>query len=170
MKNHIKNLFFLLFIIALTYSALALLVVTPTVTSTTSNQSNLQENYAKISDLENTIKELERWQKNESVLNVMVGNVDHLWPIESGVDSFTTKIRKAASNNGVNIAKLSFEMPKDGTATYSLEGAGNYTNIFHFVEDLGNIDRFNTVPLLEMTSADSSSINLKITGQIYYGK
>lgn len=169
MKNHIKNLFLLLFIVALTYSALALLVVTPTVTSIASNQSKLQKNYTKISDLENTTKELERWRKNESVLDVMVGNVDHLWPVESSVDSFTTKIRKTASNNGVNIAKLSFEMPKDGAATYSLEGGGSYTNIFQFVEDLGNIDRFSTVPLLEMTSADSSTVNLKITGQIYYG-
>jgi Tfp pilus assembly protein PilO len=169
MKNHIKNLFLLLFIIALTYSALALLVVTPTVTSIADNQTKLAESYAKISDLENTQKELERWKKNESVLDVMVGNADHLWPAESSIDTFTTKVRKTAVNNGVNVTKFSFGMPKDGTATYELEGTSSYSNIFQFVDGLGKIDRFSTIPLVEMTSPDGSLINLKISGQIFYG-
>jgi len=169
MKNYIKNLFLLLCIVALTYSALALLVVTPTVTSITDNQSKLASSYAKISDLESTKIELERWKKNTSVLDVMMGNVGHLWPAESNVDSFSAKIKKLAASNGINITKFSFDLPNNGKAKYELVGTSTYSNIFQFIEDLNKIDRFNTVPLLQISSVDGSSINLNMTGQIYYG-
>jgi hypothetical protein len=169
MKHYAKNLFLLLCVVALTYCALALLVVTPTVTSITDNQKKLQTDYAKISDLENTQIELQRWSKNTAVLDVMVGNVDHLWPAESDTDAFATKIRKAATDNGINITKFSFELPKDGVASYALEGNSSYSNVFLFVEALERLDRFNTIPTLETSSTDGSQINLKISGQIYYG-
>lgn len=169
MKHYAKNLFLLLCVVALTYCALALLVVTPTVTGITDNQKKLETNYAKISDLENTQKELQRWSKNTSVLDVMVANVDHLWPMDSATDAFAVKVRKAAANEGVNITKFSFELPKNGTAIYTLEGNSSYSNIFTFIEALEGLDRFNTVPVLETSSTDGSLIDLKIRGQIYYG-
>lgn len=169
MKHYAKNLFLLLCVVALTYCALALLVVTPTVTSITDNQKKLQTDYAKISDLENTQKELQRWSKNTSVLDVMVNNVDHLWPAESSTDAFAAKVRKIAANNRINITKFGFELPKEGIATYTLEGNSSYANIFLFVDALEGLDRFNTIPALTTSSTDGSQINLKIRGLIYYG-
>ena len=169
MRDYTKNLFVLLCVVALTYGALVFLVVIPTVSNIGGNQEKLRDAYTQISNLQSTQNELARWEKNKSVLDVMLANVDYLWPAESNTDSFGGKIRSAAKNNNVVINSLSFGVPKNGIATYSLAGTADYNSLVSFITSVENLNRFNTISVLNAVSSDGTTINIKLSGQIYYG-
>ncbi|MEI7792302.1 MAG: type 4a pilus biogenesis protein PilO [Candidatus Berkelbacteria bacterium] len=170
MKHYTKNLIMLLSIIALTYCALIFFVVSPTITGIHDSQKKLENGYSNISQLQGVKTELEKWEKNKNILDVMVANVDHLWPAESSTDIFSVKLKSAAKSNGISISSFSFSVPTEGKAEYSLEGTGSYSDIFNFVESIEKIDRFNTIPLLTIANNENQKLSFKILGEIYYGE
>lgn len=148
-------------------------------------QQVLRDNYDKIASLQ-------KIEKNPKEFESLSGAVNELWPDTQDISKFIVQIESVAKNSDLVIDNFSVEenaaakakpaadsengsssssKTKDSTGTkFSLAVKSGYPNMIDLIGKMETMARLNSISSVDMSLIDASTINLKLTGNVYYGK
>lgn len=155
-----------------------------------SKQSELNETYKRINVLQKSSKKPEEFAKiSESVNNY--------WPDTLDVSHFIVQTESLAKANNLIIENFSVEQPKvakpapkpssstdsktapesktvkkstGSSSQFTFTTKSTYGSVLNLIKGMETLTRLNCVSVLNFSGNEEGSIDLRLTGSIYYGK
>jgi len=140
-----------------------------------SKQTDLNQIYDKLDYLQKISKNPQDLESNEKIVN-------NYWPDSSDISQFIIQTENLANNNNLVLDNVSINEikntktssnKKDNSSNgsqFSLSLKSSYPSILNFIKGMETLPRFNSISLINLSGTTEGSINVQLTGTVYYGK
>ena len=186
-----KSIIFSCFYLVL-FGGLIYFVFMPALSRLKQNKATFDQKQQVLRNNYDKIESLQKIEKNPKEFDTLSTAVNELWPDNQDISKFIVQIESVAKDSNLVIdnfsvvestvkkqkatddsgnASSSNTKTKTDTGTkFSLAVKSPYSNIIDLIGKMETMARLNAISSIDMNYIDESTINLKLTGGVYYGK
>lgn len=191
-KTYLIIAAYVIFLLAVAFFALS-----PSINSLKSNRSKLASKQTTLDQTYKKMESLQKASKDPETFKRMSDTVQNYWPDNLDVSYFIVQTENLAKTDNLIIENFSVAEPKTTKSakadTTSDDSSGNqttktekkssvnsalftftskapYGSILNLIKGLEGLPRFNSVSMVSLSADEDNQINLRLTGNIYYGK
>ncbi|MFA5926794.1 MAG: hypothetical protein WCT32_05175 [Patescibacteria group bacterium] len=196
MISSYKKTIVLLVVTTVIMTAIIQFVLSPQVRVFATNRKKITKALEGQTSVQVEVEQLKRVKKNEKDVSAKAERINKLWPDSNEISSYIIQTEALASKNNLVLNNITItestkkeaktsenkETKADSEAVntstskkgkseegirFSFDASASYDNFKRFVDGMEQLERFNLVSLVNISSSGGDGVTFKISGVIY---
>ncbi|MFA4995947.1 MAG: type 4a pilus biogenesis protein PilO [Patescibacteria group bacterium] len=164
------------------FVAITIFALKPSIDGLKQNNKKITSSRTELNQIYDKLDYLQKISKNPDDLKSTEKIVNNYWPDNSDISQFIVQTEDLAKSNSLVLDNISINEIKNAQTSSTKKNSSpngsqftfntrtSYSSLLNFIKGMETLARFNSISSIDLNGTEEGTINMRLTGKIYYGK